>query len=36
MAKIDIRGTINPNFNPVEFGGIRTHAGVQRLEDTQP
>lgn len=32
MAKIDVTGTINPNFNSVEFDGIRPHAGEQRLQ----
>lgn len=36
MAKIDVRGKINPNFNPVEFDGIRMHANVQRLQGKQP
>lgn len=36
MAKIDVKGTINSNFNPFEFDGTRTHAGVQRLHGKQP
>jgi hypothetical protein len=35
MVKIDMRGTINPDFNPVEFDGIGMHANVQQLQGAQ-
>ena len=36
VAKMDMKGTINPNFNLVEFSGIRMHANVQRLQGKKP
>lgn len=36
MVKVEVKGRINLNFDRFKFDGIRTQAGVQRLQGKQP
>ena len=36
MVMVEVKGKINWNFNLFKFDGIRTQAGVQRLQGKQP